>query len=234
MGLEFFDKAREIMEKLENTQQENIHKAAVLISESIRNGGILQAYGSGHSYAGAIEVCGRAGGLIPSKLIGETQYSEFESVEGNAYFIMRKVDIPPNDIFVLISNSGRNPMSIEMADYIKKKGNPLIVVTALDISKSSTSRHSSGKLLYEFADVVLDNQSQFGDAALDIEGLDTKVCGTSSFATCLLLQQTMYEAIRDMVGKGYEPPVFKSANIDGGREFNQILEEKYGARIWHK
>lgn len=92
MGLEFFDKAREIMEKLENTQQENIHKAAVLISESIRNGGILQAYGSGHSYAGAIEVCGRAGGLIPSKLIGETQYSEFESVEGNAYFIMRKVE----------------------------------------------------------------------------------------------------------------------------------------------
>lgn len=234
MGLEFFDKAREIMEKLENTQQENIHKAAMLISESIRNGGILQAYGSGHSYAGAIEVCGRAGGLIPSKLIGETQYSEFESVEGNAYFVMRKVDIQPNDIFVLISNSGRNPMSIEMADYIKKKGNPLIVVTALDISKSSTSRHSSGKLLYEFADVVLDNQSQFGDAALDIEGFDSKVCGTSSFATCLLLQQTMYEAINDMVQKGYEPPVFKSANIDGGREFNQILEEKYGARIWHK
>lgn len=234
MGLEFFDKAREIMEKLENTQQENIHKAAMLISESIRNGGILQAYGSGHSYARAIEVCGRAGGLIPSKLIGETQYGEFESVEGNAYFVMRKVDIQPSDIFVLISNSGRNPMTIEMAEYIKKKGNPLIVVTALEVSKASTSRHSSGKLLYEFADVVLDNQSQFGDAALDIEGFDSKVGGTSSFATCLLLQQTMYEAISDMVQKGYEPPVFKSANIDGGREFNQILEEKYGARIWHK
>lgn len=121
-----------------------------------------------------------------------------------------------------------------MAEYIKKKGNPLIVVTALEVSKASTSRHSSGKLLYEFADVVLDNQSQFGDAALDIEGFDSKVGGTSSFATCLLLQQTMYEAISDMVQKGYEPPVFKSANIDGGREFNQILEEKYGARIWHK
>lgn len=234
MGLEFFDKAKEVMEKLENTQQENIRKAAELISGAIRKGGILQAYGSGHSYAGAIEVCGRAGGLIPSKVIGETQYGEFESVEGNAYFVMRKVDIQPNDIFILISNSGRNPMTIEMADYIKKKGNPLIVVTALDISRSSASRHSSGKLLYEFADVVLDNQSQFGDAALAVDGLDTKVCGTSSFATCLLLQQTMYEAIRNMVENGYEPPVFKSANIDGGREYNQVLEEKYGARIWHK
>ena len=44
MGLEFFDKAREIMEKLENTQRDNIHRAALLISESIRSGGILQAY----------------------------------------------------------------------------------------------------------------------------------------------------------------------------------------------
>ena len=106
-------------------------------------------------------------------------------------------------------------------------------MTALEVSKNSTSRHSSGKLLYEFADVVLDNQSMFGDAALEIEGLDTRVCGTSSFSTCLLLQQTIYEAVKDMVEKGYEPPVYKSANIDGGREFNNILEQKYGDRIWH-
>ena len=102
------------------------------------------------------------------------------------------------------------------------------------MSKASVSRHSSGKLLYEFADVVLDNQSQFGDAALDIRGLDCKVCGTSSFAGCLLLQQTMYEAIRDMVEKGYVPPVYKSANIDGGPEFNHALEAEYSGRIWHK
>ena len=34
MAFEFFDKAKEVMKKLENTQQENIHKAALLISES--------------------------------------------------------------------------------------------------------------------------------------------------------------------------------------------------------
>lgn len=234
MALDFFDKAREVMEKLEQTQGENIRRAALLISEAIRGGGILQAYGSGHSYAGAIEVCGRAGGLIPSKVIGEPQYGDFEGVEGNAFYVMRKVDIRPQDVFILISNSGRNPMTIEMADYIKKKGNPLIVVTALDVSKASTSRHSSGKLLYEFADVVLDNQSQFGDAALVVEGLDARICGTSSFAGCLLLQQTIYEAVRDMVENGYVPPVYKSANIDGGPEFNHALENQYADRIWHK
>lgn len=233
MGLEFFEKAREVMEGLEASQQENIHQAALLISSAIRNGGILQAFGSGHSYAGAIEMCGRAGGLIPSKQIKDLSGGIYESVEGNAYFLMRCVDIHPADIFILISNSGRNPLTIEMADYIKKKGNKIIVVTALDVSKASASRHSSGKLLYEFADVVLDNKSQFGDAALEVEGLDTRVCGTSSFAACLLLQQTIYEAVRDMVAKGCEPPVYKSANIDGGREFNNRLEEKYAGRIWH-
>ena len=155
-------------------------------------------------------------------------------MEGNAYYLMRQVDVQPEDVFIIISNSGRNPLSIEMAEYVKKKGCKVIVVTALEVSKASTSRHSSGKLLYEFADVVLDNQSEFGDAALEVEGFDSKVCGTSSFSTCLLLKQTIYEAVKDMVEKGYEPPVFKSANIDGGREFNQILEERYGNRIWHK
>ena len=93
MAFEFFDKAKEIMGKLESTQAENIHNAALLISESIRNGGILQAFGSGHSYAGAIEVCGRAGGLIPSKVVRDYSEGIFESVEGNAYFLMRQVDV---------------------------------------------------------------------------------------------------------------------------------------------
>lgn len=233
MRLEYFEKAKEVISALEKTQSQNIHKAAELISEAIRNGGILQAFGSGHSYAGAIEVCGRAGGLIPSKVIRDKAEGMYESVEGNARFLMRCVDIQPDDIFILISNSGRNPMTIEMAEYIKNKGNKLIVVTALEVSKSSSSRHSSGKLLYEFADVVLDNQSIFGDAALKMEGLESRVCGTSSFSTCLLLQQTIYEAVKDMLEKEYDPPVYRSANIDGGREYNEVLEQTYAMRIWH-
>ena len=82
--MEFFDKAKEIMAELEKDEHEHIHEAAILVSESIRNGGIIQAFGSGHSYAGAIEVCGRAGGLIPSKVIRDRSDGMFEAVEGNA------------------------------------------------------------------------------------------------------------------------------------------------------
>lgn len=233
MTLHFFEEAETIMKDLEDTQKQNISEAAQLISASIQKGGILQAFGSGHSYAGAIEICGRAGGLIPSKVIKEPAEGIYEAIEGVGTALMKKVRVDPEDVVVLISNSGRNPLIIEIAETIKENGNKLIVVTALDISKSSTSRHSSGKLLYEYADVVLDNRSKFGDAALTVEGLKTSVCGTSSLSTVLLLQQVMYEAISDMVEKGYNPPVYQSANIDGGREYNEALESQYGDRIWH-
>lgn len=230
--MEFFEQAKIIMEELEATQEDNIKNAGKIISDAILDGGILQAFGSGHSYAAAIEIAGRAGGLIPAKVIEDKAGGAYEIIEGVGTLLMSKVHLDPRDVVVLISNSGRNPLSIEIAEYAKSNGNKIIVVTALDVSKDSTSLHSSNKLLYEFADVVLDNKSRFGDAALTVPGLDTKVCGTSSLSAVLLLQQTIYEAVTNIVEAGEEPPVYKSANIDGGREYNAEIEEKYADRIW--
>ena len=109
--------------------------------------------------------------------------------------------------------------------------NKIIVVTSLDISKTMTSRHSSGKKLYEFADVVLDNRGVEGDAIIELEGLDTKVCGTSSITAAMLLNATILEAIQIMLDKGYVPPVYMSANVDGGPEFNKKLVDEYAYRL---
>ncbi|MFC6169538.1 SIS domain-containing protein [Loigolactobacillus jiayinensis] len=233
MSLEFFDKARELTDVLEKEEAENIHKAAKIVATGIMNGGITQAFGSGHSYAAAIEVSGRAGGLIPSKVIEDPAGGYYEQFEGVGKHLMHRVDLQKNDVLFLISNSGRNPMILEMADIAKKKGVKIIVVTALESSKMSTSRSSLGKLLYEYGDVVLDNHSGYGDSALTISGLDTKVCGTSSFSAVLLLQQVIYEAVEIMVQKGHIPPVYQSANIDGGPEFNEAIEDKFANRIFH-
>ncbi|MGX7262439.1 SIS domain-containing protein [Enterococcus crotali] len=233
MSLTFFDECRKLTDLLEIKERENIAKAAEIVADGIIEGGVTQAFGSGHSYAGALEISGRAGGLIPSKTIMDPAGGMYEQFEGVGKMLGHKMMICPNDVFFLISNSGRNPMSIELAERIKEHGNKLIVVTALSVSKQSTSRHSNGKLLYEYADVVLDNHSIEGDAALSIPGLDTKVCGTSSFAATLLLQQTMYQAFELMVQRGFVPPVYRSANIDGGMEYNLEIEKRYADRIFH-
>ena len=114
MAFEFFDKAKEIMGKLESTQAENIHNAALLISESIRNGGILQAFGSGHSLCGGDRRYADVPVADSVEVVRDYSEGIFESVEGNAYFLMRQVDVQPEDVFIIISNSGRNPLSIEM------------------------------------------------------------------------------------------------------------------------
>jgi len=230
--LDFFSVIENMIEDIKKTQGDNIKKAGEIIADTVMNGGIVQAFGSGHSYAGALEICHRAGGLIPTKAIKEPSQGKYETIEGAGSLFIKEVDIRPEDCFVFISNSGRNPMPIEMAQYVKEKGNKIIVVTCLEASKNMKSRHSSGKKLYEFADVVLDNRGVEGDAAVKVEGLDTKVCGTSSITTAVLLQATVLHAVETMIMRGFTPPVYLSQNIDGGPEYNQKMQAKYADRLY--
>ncbi|MCR4432122.1 MAG: SIS domain-containing protein [Tepidanaerobacteraceae bacterium] len=232
--LKYFDVIEKLIKELKETQQDNIKKAGEIIAESIMNGGILHAFGSGHSYAAAIEVAGRAGGLIPAKAVEEPSRGLYETVEGVGSKLMENFDLRPNDCFVIISNSGRNPLVVEVADFVKKNGNKLIAVTSLDVSRKLKSRHSSGKNLYQFADVILDNRGVEGDSAIQLEGMPVKIGPTSSVAAAVLLQATIVEAVEIMLSKGYTPPVYMSANVDGGPEFNQKLVEKYADRLFRK
>lgn len=222
----------ELIKEVEETQGANVSAAAEVIADCIEKGGILQAFGAGHSNAGALELTHRAGGFIPSKNIKEPAGGAYEGIEGVGASFMKKVDVRPNDVVVIISNSGRNPLPIDIALGCKAKGAKLIVVTALEASKRLTSKHSCGKNLYELADVVLDNRVVEGDSTIEMEGLDTKVCGMSSITTAVLLQAVTYEAAQILLDKGLVPPIYKSQNIDGGREFNEKLEAKYVERLY--
>jgi uncharacterized phosphosugar-binding protein len=232
--LKYFEVVEELINEIKDSQSENILKAASIIAEAIMNGGIVHSFGSGHSYAAAIEVAGRAGGLICTKAIEEPSRGIYEMVEGVGARLMETFDLRENDCAVLISNSGRNPLGIEIADHIKKHGNKIIVVTSLEASKNLKSRHSSGKNLYEFADVILDNRVMEGDSSVEIEGMSSKIGPTSSIAAALLLNSTIIEAVEIMISKGYTPPVYLSANIDGGPEHNKKLVEKYAERLYRK
>lgn len=232
--LKYFDVVEELMNDLKISQRENIQKAAIIIAEAIMKGGIVHSFGSGHSYAAAIEVAGRAGGLICAKAIEEPSRGIYEMVEGVGARLMETFDLRENDCAILISNSGRNPLGIEIANHIKNHGNKIIVVTSLEASKNLKSRHSLGKNLYEFADVILDNRVMEGDSSVEIEGMPSKIGPTSSIAAALLLNSTIIEAVEIMVSKGYTPPVYLSANIDGGPEHNKKLVAKYAERLYRK
>lgn len=233
MGCEkYFHAVRELLKDLEATQKENITRASELIADSIMNGGILQTFGSGHSYSAALEIAGRAGGLIPAKVIEEKSMGLYETVEGVGTQLMENAYADKNDCFVIISYSGRNPMAIEIAQFAKSRGCKIIAVTCYDVSRSLTSRHSSGRLLYEFADVILDCRGVAGDAAIDVEGVPVKIGALSSVADAVLLNSAVLESVELMVSRGFVPPVYVSKNLDGGHEYNQKLKAKYADRLF--
>lgn len=224
----------EIIKRLDEVtegQDEAIHEAAVIMADTIERGGIIRAFGSGHSYGNALEISGRAGGYIQTRIIREPAQGIYEMLNGTGNQFWLHLDLRPEDCLVVISNSGRNPLGIELAEHAREAGVKVIVVTALEVSRAGTSRASSGKLLYELADVVLDNKSSFGDACLDIEGLDTKVGGTSLYTGCMLLDCAVMESMDILLSRGVKPPVFMSANVDGGPEFNQRLLSQFKDRL---
>lgn len=227
-----FNVINELIQNVQNTQMEAIEQASIACADAIEKGGILQAYGSGHSEAGAMEVAHRAGGFIPTKKIIEPARGTYEGIEGVGTTFLKKVDIRENDVVFVISNSGRNPFPIEMAIGAKKKGAIVIAITSVEASKNLTSKHSCGKNLYQLADIVLDNCVPEGDCGCEIEGYDSKICGMSMITTSVIVQAVTYRTAEILISRGITPPMYKSQNIDGGREFNEALEAKYLDRLY--
>ena len=222
--------------KLAFQQEEEITKAASILSHSLSTKGWIYTCGTGHSHLLAEEIFYRAGGfarvrplLLPQLMLHEsaTGSTDEERKEGYAPILFQEYAITTNDVLFLSSNSGRNAVPIELASYAREKGAKVIVITNLAHSKSVTSRHASGLKLYQLGDVVLDNFGEIGDAALTLEGLDTPVGPTSTAIGTALLQAICVEATAQLLAQGITPEVFASSNSDQGASHNEALLEAY-------
>lgn len=219
-----------------------VSAAAHLVVEGLRAGGVVQAFGTGHSQALAMEIAGRAGGLVPTNMIAlrdlvliggadpavlaDPHLERDPSVAERLYDLHR---IDPRDVFVIASNSGGNGAIVELAQLVTKRGHPLIAITSLAHSRRATSRHPSGQRLFELADVVLDNHAPYGDALL--QDRDVRVGAVSSITAALLAQMVVAEVVAAQLAAGELPPVYLSANVPEGDAHNRALEARYAGRI---
>jgi uncharacterized phosphosugar-binding protein len=242
-GEEFARVALETVAEVSRSQAPKVAEAAALLSTSVQNDGVIQAFGTGHSEAFAMEIASRAGGLIPTNRLSlrdvillagadrEGLSNQFlERDPGTAQKIYDLAPVTPGDVFLVASNSGGNGSVVELARLVKERGHPLIAVTSLQHTQAVTSRHPSGLRLFEIADVVLDNGAPFGDAVLELPD-GGAACGISSITAALLAQMVIAEVLRDLIEHGLTPPVYLSANIPGGDEHNRALEAHYEGRL---
>ncbi|MFF0722804.1 sugar isomerase domain-containing protein [Verrucosispora sp. NA02020] len=230
------------MTRVAGSQREQVGRAADLIAEAIRADGVVHAFGTGHSEALAMEIAGRAGGLVPTNRIAlrdlvlhggepvDVLGPKLERDPSVAHRLYDLAPIGPRDVFVLASNSGVNGAMVEFASLVVARGHPLVAITSAAHSARMESRHPSGRKLADFADVVLDNGAPYGDATLPLPS-GGAVGAVSSITAALLAQQIVVEVVARLVAADEQPPVYLSANIAGGDAHNDALEARYAGRI---
>jgi uncharacterized phosphosugar-binding protein len=241
------DFAQEVSRRLERlaslAADGGLDPAIGLMTQAIETGAVIQAFGTGHSEAFAMEIAGRAGGLIPTNKIAlrdvvlrgglPVDALAGSSLERNPDIVPALWEISPihpADVFVIASNSGVNGSVVGMAILAKERGHDVIAVTSLQHTAQVRPKHPSGRRLSEIADVVIDNLAPYGDATLALPG-GLAVGSVSSITSAFIAQLLTIGVAARMNRDDRVPPLYLSANIPGGDEHNHALEKKYEGRI---
>lgn len=245
MKFSYLDEIRRLINVIERQEQASMETAVNCISDAILNKHAIFTFGASHAGILSEELYYRAGGLVVmNPIFGRelmldtapiTQTSRMERLVGYGTALIEKTPIQADDVLIIHSVSGRNPVSIEAAMKAKERGAKVICITNLAYSKTVSSRHPSGKNLHEISDIILDNHGEKGDACVAIEGLDQKVSPTSTVIGAAILNSIVAAVTQKLVDAGLEiPPIFYSANIDGGDEKNRKIFEEYRDQIHYK
>jgi uncharacterized phosphosugar-binding protein len=225
-----------LLENIRDEEMQQIVKASEIVAEAIRLGRWIHVFGTGHSHMMADEVSGRAGGLAPFNPMTDLSLAGYsgmaksgllEKLEGVGRIILDCEQVKKGDVMIVVSNSGVNAAPVEVAIESKKRGLTVIAITSIAHSKSVPPRNSSGKRLYEIADIVLNNRGEPGDALIKLEGMEQRVGPTSTVMGAALLNAVVTQATQLLIKKGVKPPVWTSGNIPGSELGNFALMQKY-------
>lgn len=235
----YFDNLSALIARTQETQAEAMETAARKIAESLKAGGMIYTFGTGHGHLLALEIFYRAGGMaricpiLDEKLmlhISAAGSTLEERCEAWVPTLLERYPIKAGDVLISISNSGRNAVPVLLAREAQKRGAYVIALTSLQHTSAVTSRNSLNLRLFETADLVLDNGGVLGDASVSFA--DGAMVGPTSTAVGAAILQAIVCRVKELsLEEGFEADFFKSSNVDGGDEWNDRLIERYKALI---
>jgi len=232
LAQQYYERAHQLIDEIFVSQSSELEAAGTLVAETIERDRLVYTLGSGHSLTVAAELYFRAGGLANFDIIHDKTFGRAERLTGYAKILMDSYPINSDDLLIIVSNSGRNPLPVEMALEAKQRGIRTIGITSLRHSQAATARNESGHRLFEVCDVVIDNRGVPGDAIVDIgvaEGI--RIAPTSTLSGIFISNCIVCVAVQKLMEKGVRPPVFVSANLDAGDECNRPLLQFIRERI---
>jgi len=237
---EYLQHLTALLTRVADEQLPTLDAAAKRIADCIIAGGLWHVFGTGHSQLLAAEVFYRAGGLVPvnaildlplSVMVNARRSTWLERTPGYAEQLLQDEPVQAGDVMLVISNSGRNAVPIEVALAARTRGATVLALTAVQFSGRISSRHPSGKKLLDCADLVFDNYGVDGDAVIQIPGCPTAVAATSTAVGSALLQGLVAATVAELQRRGQPTPVWQSANGDVGEHRNAEYVAEFRGRI---
>lgn len=230
-------------------EEDVLRRAAAVGAKSVAEGKLIHVIGpGGHSNMCAEEVLWRAGGLAPINAIldagtnlihGAKRSNHIERLPGYAVrvFDAYRLGQTPGEVIIIANAYGINAMCIDSALEAKRRGMVSIGITsrafADRLPADHPSRHPSCKNLYQEVDYFIDNHIPYGDAVVEVEGVEQRVGPTATICNVVAINCLMIEIVKALKGMGIEPPIWTSANLPGGDQKNRQLEETYIPRVRH-
>jgi uncharacterized phosphosugar-binding protein len=249
LAKQWLNNARDIMTRIEETQLDNIQKAATAMADTIERKRWVHTFGCGHATIPIEEMYPRIGGFVGfhpmvelpltffTNITGEMGVHQFlflERVEGYGTEIMRSYDFDKNDCMWLFSHTGINNVNIDIALDAKKKGIKVIVFGSAAEAKGKQTRHSCGKTIFDLADIVVDTCAPLQDASVTLKNHQDKIgpVSTMAFITCVWMTVTTVAEI--LADRGVKLYIHPSHNVPGDTTSRARLDEalaEYKKRI---
>tara|TARA_R110002020_G_scaffold233050_18_gene444794 strand:- start:2314 stop:3081 length:768 start_codon:yes stop_codon:yes gene_type:complete len=231
-----------------DTQTAAIEEAANICAQSILNDKLVFTFGTGHGSFAAMEMFPRTGTvtgfrpIVESSMIsfhrvlgdaGARQYRFIHAQEGYGTAIFNSHQTDPDDAIIMFSHSGMNAVTLDIAIAAKEKGMKVIAVTSIPHSSSVESRHSSGKRLYEIADVTVDTGVPLGDAGIEIPGVEGRT-GATSTSIAVAIGHAINSTTAERVAEaGRDPYIMVSPNTMQKERANAHNDKNY-AELWRR
>lgn len=229
-----------ILDDILDRQAAALDAAVDAVAAALRADHLIYLAGSGHSHILAEEAFYRAGGIAAAQAIldpelmlhlGAERSTLLERESGRAERVLANYPVGAGDVVVIASNSGRNAYPIEMALAAQARGATTIALTSLRHARATTSRHASGKLLFELTDLVIDNGGVYGDAGLPVGTAGVRMGPTSTLVGVFLVNTLLAEAVDRLDAEGRQVDVYQSANMQDAEAAAQALITRWRPRI---